>query len=61
MISKKDLVYRMDDMCDEINSLCLRVLALEHKLLAKDLKKIGKRGPGRPRKDEASKNVSKKK
>lgn len=61
MISKKDLVYRMDDMCDEINSLSLRVLALERKLLAKDLKKIGKRGPGRPRKNEASKNVSKKK
>ena len=56
----------MDDMCDEINSLCLRVLALEHRELKKDLKKLtkktpGKRGPGRPRKDEASKNVSKKK
>lgn len=56
MISKKDLVYRMDDMCDEINSLCLRVLALERRELKKDLKKLtkktpGKRGPGRPRKE----------
>lgn len=56
MISKKDLMFRMDDMCEEINSLCLRVLALEHKELKKDLKKLAKktpakRGPGRPRKN----------
>lgn len=56
MISKKDLMYRIDDLCDEINSLCLRVTALERKELKKDLKKLtkktpAKRGPGRPRKD----------
>lgn len=70
MISKKDLMYRIDDLCDEINVLSNRVFALEKKelkkMLKKDLKKLekktpAKRGPGRPRKNEDSKNVSKKK
>lgn len=59
MISKKDLVYRMDDMCDEINALRIRVTALEKKALKKDFKKFEKkaadkpkRGRGRPRKTD---------
>lgn len=56
MISKKDLMYRIDDLNEEITALCLRVTMLERKELKKDLKKVAKktpakRGPGRPRKD----------
>lgn len=59
MISKKDLLYRIDDLCDEINVLRSRVFALEKKELKKDLKKLEKktadkpkRGRGRPRKTD---------
>ena len=52
MVSKKDLIFRMDDLCEEINSLQFRMLALERKLLTKDLKQAPKRGRGRPRKSE---------
>lgn len=63
MISKKDLLYRIDDLCDEINVLRNRVFALEKKelkkMLKKDLKKLEKktadkpkRGRGRPRKTD---------
>lgn len=56
MISKKDLMYRIDDLNEEITALCLRVTMLERKELKKDLKKVAKktpakRGPGRPRKN----------
>lgn len=59
MIRKIDLVYRMDDMRDEINALQLRVAVLEKKALKKDFKKFEKktadkpkRGRGRPRKTD---------
>ena len=59
MISKKDLLYRIDDLCDEINALRIRVTTLEKKGLKKDLKKFEKktadkpkRGRGRPRKTD---------
>ena len=59
MISKKDLLYRIDDLCDEINALRIRVTTLEKKALKKDLKKFEKktadkpkRGRGRPRKTD---------
>ena len=59
MIRKIDLVYRMDDMRDEINALQLRVAVLEKKALKRDFKKFEKkaadkpkRGRGRPRKTD---------
>lgn len=59
MISKKDLVCRMDDICDELNALRIRVTTLEKKNLKKDFKKLEKntadkpkRGRGRPRKTD---------
>lgn len=59
MIRKIDLVYRIDDLCDEINALRIRVTTLEKKALKKDFKKFEKktadkpkRGRGRPRKTD---------
>ena len=59
MISKRDLVYRMDEICDELNALRIRVTTLEKKNLKKDFKKFEKktvdqpkRGRGRPRKTD---------
>ena len=59
MIRKIDLVYRIDDLCDEISALRIRVATLEKKALKKDFKKFEKkaadkpkRGRGRPRKTD---------
>ena len=56
MISKRDLVYRMDEICDELNALRIRVTTLEKKNLKRDFEKkaVGqpKRGRGRPRKTD---------
>ena len=56
MISKRDLVYRMDKICDELNALRIRVTTLEKKNLKRDFEKKSvdqpKRGRGRPRKTD---------
>ena len=52
MLSKKYIMNHIDNLYEEVNSLNLRLYALERQNMKKDFKKLsGKRGPGRPRKE----------